>query len=103
MITHYWQEEHKIQARLDLLRMHVLVETENEIYLRLPSELQRRVIGGCNCPYCKQHEERKPAWDTLVIPKNTPIESRWIEGSWTVHMPDPSIMQRKDICHGKQA
>ena len=84
------------------LRMAVLTETRNEVYLRLPKELQRKVIGGCSCPYCKQNPNISPSWDTLVVPKETRIEDRnWVLGSWTVHMPDPSIMWRKDIHYGK--
>lgn len=50
-------------------------------YIRLPSQLQRPIDGGCSCPYCKANPKLIPTWDTLVVPKKGT--------AWTVHMPDP--------------
>lgn len=55
------------------------------IYVRLPTQLQRPIDGGCSCAYCKENLTLIPAWDTWAIPpKGT---------AWCVHMPDAAAFR----------
>ena len=49
-------------------------------FVRLPSNLQRPINGGCQCGYCKTHKYSTPLWDTLAFD-----DSGY---SWAVHYPD---------------
>ena len=56
-----------------------MLETRaNTTFIKLPPALHRAIPGGCQCPYCKAHPARAPAWDTLASDGKT---------SWTVHYP----------------
>jgi hypothetical protein len=50
-------------------------------FVALPVEAQRPIAGGCQCPYCQNHPDKTPMWDTLAIGADSPF-------AWTVHYPD---------------
>lgn len=52
------------------------------IYLRIPSELQRPIDGGCHCTHCLAHPKEAPAWDTFGVP----LEQG--KASWVLHAPE---------------
>jgi hypothetical protein len=63
--------------------MAVLAVTDDAVYVRLPSLLQRD-CGGCDCEHCKKNPDLAK-WDTLVVPLK-------LGGtSYTVHMPDRAV------------
>ena len=62
-----------------------IARTDQDIYFRLPAELQRQIEGGCSCASCKVHGVYEATWDTLV----RPIKAG--DHSYTGHMPDESI------------
>lgn len=51
----------------------------NTTFVKLPVSLQREIVGGCQCNYCKAHPAKTPVWDALATDGET---------SWTVHYPE---------------
>lgn len=72
---------HMRQAAMKLSGIKPKLVNET-LFVALPAELRRPIDGGCNCPYCKSHPSKTPAWDTLAI--DTAAERR----TWTVHYPE---------------
>lgn len=62
-----------------------IVRRRDTIFIALPAPLQIPIEGGCDCPYCKAHPDRIPAWDTLAVPAKPGVKP---DTAWTVHNPE---------------
>jgi len=51
------------------------------LFLRIPRELQRPMVGACACDYCAAHPLEAPTWDTLAVPTTAG------EYTYAVHLP----------------
>ena len=49
-------------------------------YVRLPYNLQRPILGGCQCAWCERNSA-PPMWDTLAFTDDD-------AHAWSVHFPE---------------
>lgn len=55
----------------------------NVVFVALPRNAWRPIIGGCRCPYCSADGSLKPAyWDVLIV------NARASDHAWTGHAPE---------------
>jgi hypothetical protein len=79
--TWYWDEFRHVNTLHDVGD----ADRPTYVYVRLPRALQQPT-NGCSCPYCREHPDDPPMWDTLAIPlypKQHPDAY-----AFTVHAPD---------------
>jgi len=57
----------------------MLEKRDTTTFIKLPEPLQREIVGGCQCNYCKAHPAKPPRWDVVATDGKT---------SWTVHYPE---------------
>jgi hypothetical protein len=69
------------------LCMEIVKYNPEAVFLRLPQELRRPVLGGCVCPFCNENPSLVPMWDTLVVPTKKPRAGQRPRYSHTIHMP----------------
>lgn len=67
-----------------------MLKRNNTTFVRLPSNLQRPIVGGCQCPHCAAMPRAcTPMWDTLAFDDKG--------RSWSVHFPDLEDEKRLTI------